>query len=151
MSEGRYIRPFRRKDAPDYQAMAMDFYGGDATLYPMTEDKLTRSMETSLARPDRFAILMLMEGDHPAGYMALAFSYSTEAGGEVCWVEELYLKLDYRSQGWGEEALQWVLDQHPDIARFRLEVAPANPDARRLYERLGFVPLPYEQMVKEVR
>ena len=34
-------------------------------------------------------------------------------------------------------------------ARLRLEVEEDNVSARRLYERLGYQPLPYLQMIKE--
>lgn len=149
MRKDRSIRPFQREDAAVYQTMAMDFYGGDATLYPMTAEKLGRSMDMALSHPDRFALHMLVEGEEVVGYMALTFCFSTEAGGEVCWVEELYLRPGFRSKGWGKKALGWVMERYPGMARFRLEVAPANDDARRLYERLGFVSLSYEQLIKE--
>lgn len=149
MRNGRTIRPFRREDAAIYQAMATVFYGGDATLYPITPEKLRKSMDMSLVSPDRFCIYMLMEGEAVAGYLSLTFSFSTEAGGDVCWLEELYLHPDHRGGGWGHEAIAWVMAQYPTMSRFRLEVCPSNRDARRLYERLGFVPLSYEQLVKE--
>lgn len=80
MKKDRSIRSFRREDAAIYQAMAMDFYGGDATLYPMTAEKLRRSMDMALSHPDRFALHMLVEGEEVVGYMALTFCFSTEAG-----------------------------------------------------------------------
>ena len=36
---------------------------------------------------------------------------------------------------------------HPECRRFRLEGTPANQGAARLYERLGFRFLQYDQMV----
>ena len=41
----------------------------------------------------------------------------------------------------------YVQDHYPKALRIRLEVSPANRDAARLYGRLGFRVLPYEQMI----
>jgi GNAT superfamily N-acetyltransferase len=80
-----------------------------------------------------------VDDGEPVGYGNLTFSYSTEAGGMVCWLEEIYLAPQARNRGLGGEYLAWVLKEYEDTAkRFRLEVCPANPEARRLYERHGF-------------
>ncbi|WP_331836964.1 GNAT family protein [Erysipelothrix piscisicarius] len=53
----------------------------------------------------------------------------------------------YRGQGLGTEALSILMDAFPDVVRFRLEVTPSNKGAKKLYERLGFEFLGYEQMI----
>ena len=40
-----------------------------------------------------------------------------------------------------------IIDAFPNIKRFRLEVAPSNDMAIKLYEKLGYHFLKYEQMV----
>lgn len=52
----------------------------------------------------------------------------------------LYLEADRRGQGLGTGLLQWMIDRARRKAKsFTVDVA-ADSRARRLYERLGFVP-----------
>ena len=60
---------------------------------------------------------------------------------------ELYLKKETRGKGYGSRFFQEVMKQHPEVMRFRLEVTRSNEAAVRLYERLGFAFLEYDQMV----
>ena len=62
-------------------------------------------------------------------------------------VEDLYFKPEYRGRGLGTQVFAYVQDHYPKALRIRLEVSPANRDAARLYGRLGFRVLPYEQMI----
>ena len=63
--------------------------------------------------------------------------------------EELYLKEEARGKGYGTMFFEKIIEQHPEVRRFRLEVSRANKDAVRLYERLGFTFLEYDQMIKD--
>ena len=83
------------------------------------------------------------------GYALLAFSYSNEAGGDVVWVDELYVKSEYRGMGIGNRFFDFLSNEYKDFARFRLETEPANDGAKRLYKRMGFEPLEYSQMIKD--
>ena len=58
----------------------------------------------------------------------------------------------YRSKGLGKEAFAFIeaLAARENIRRLRLEVEEDNVRARSLYERLGYRPLEYGQMVKEL-
>ena len=49
-------------------------------------------------------------------------------------------------KGYGEQVIRWAMEQHPECARYRLEVTGENR-AARLYERMGFRYLDYKQMV----
>jgi len=86
------------------------------------------------------------------GYLLTAKTYSREAGGLVLWLEEMYMRPAYRSKGLGKEAFAFIeaLAARENIRRLRLEVEEDNVRARSLYERLGYRPLEYGQMVKEL-
>ncbi|MCQ2480168.1 MAG: GNAT family N-acetyltransferase, partial [Clostridia bacterium] len=76
---------------------------------------------------------------------------SQEAGGMVCWIEELYVKEEYRNNGIGKEFFDFIKREiEPKCKRIRLEVEDYNIGAKRLYSSLGFEMLPYEQMIKEL-
>ena len=61
--------------------------------------------------------------------------------------EELYLKEEARGKGYGSRFFEMVMKERTEIRRFRLEVSKANEKAVRLYRRLGFEFLDYDQMV----
>ena len=60
--------------------------------------------------------------------------------------EELYLKEEARGKGYGSRFFEAVMKERPEIRRFRLEVTGSNEKAVRLYRRLGFEFLDYDQM-----
>ena len=95
------------------------------------------------------AFILEYEGQ-PAGYGLIAKTFSQEAGGYVYWLEELYILEEFRSKGLGSEFFAYV-EEHKEegVLRFRLEVEEDNTRAAALYERLGYKPLNYKQMMKE--
>lgn len=94
--------------------------------------------------------MIIEQGDKIAGFSHISFSWSSEVGGLVVIIEDLYIKPDFRSKGIGRAFFNEIFEEHKDKAmRFRLEVAKDNLRARALYKDLGFEYLEYLQMVKE--
>lgn len=144
------IRDIRPEDRALYVEMSKDFYSGDAVLYPMTEEKLDATLQTALVGSPLMRLVMMEADGEIVGYGNLSFTWSTEAGGMVCWLEEIYIRPEHRGHGYGQAYLNWALNTYRDtVKRFRLEVCPQNPAAKRLYERFGFEDLGYLQMVHE--
>ena len=81
------------------------------------------------------------------GYAMLAKSFSTEFGKPCIWVEDLFLKEEYRGQGIATGFFRFIEEKYP-AALFRLEVEPENEKALRVYTRAGFDTLPYMEMKK---
>ena len=68
----------------------------------------------------------------------------------MVWLEELYIRAEFRSRGLGSEFFRQVTEENRDARRFRLEVEPENVRAIALYRRLGYENLPYVQMIRDV-
>ena len=83
-----------------------------------------------------------------AGYALLAKSYSREAGGEMLWLDEIYLKGEYRGMGAAKKFFAFMHERFSP-ARFRLEVESDNKRAIALYEKNGYKVLPYVQMIRD--
>ena len=81
------------------------------------------------------------------GRAAGVWCYSAEVGGRCVFLEEIYLRPEFRGRGLGIEILTWIEKQYPTARRFRLEVNQINQGAVRLYEKAGYEYLRYEQMV----
>ena len=87
-----------------------------------------------------------MEDERIVGFGYTTIYYACEAGGRCMMFEELFLKEEARGKGYGSRYFQEMLERHPEVRRFRLEVSRSNEAAVRLYERLGFSFLEYDQM-----
>lgn len=86
-----------------------------------------------------------------AGYALLARSFSQEAGGMVTWIEELYIRPEFQGHGLGTAFFQFLEAQNDGtVKRYRLEYEPDNLRGAALYRRLGFTPLTYGQMIKDI-
>lgn len=127
------------------------FYNSDAVLHPIREEYRLKTWD-EIMRSDEYAdCYFAQNGNEITGYMLLAYTFSQEAGGRVCWIEELFVKEKYRNHGTGKEFFEYIKEHiEPSCKRIRLEVEDYNTGAKRLYSSLGFEMLPYEQMIKEL-
>ena len=82
----------------------------------------------------------------------LKLASTTVQKGYLCfvWIEEAYVREEFRSKGLGRELFSYVEREYPFAARFRLEVEDDNLRAIKLYTNLGYKNLPYSQMIKDV-
>ena len=79
------------------------------------------------------------------GYGMVAKSFSTEFGKPCMWIEDLYLKEEYRGLGLGSKFLNYIAEKYPE-AILRLEVEEENERAIKTYKKCGFEVLPYMEM-----
>ena len=134
-----------------YIRMAEEFYSSDAVLHPIPRAYIERTADEAL-QSDAYAEIYLLECEgEPAGYGLTARTFSQEAGGSVLWIEELYIREQFRSRGLGREFFSYIEEKNKDrTARIRLEVEEENTRAASLYERLGYEKLDYKQMIKDL-
>ncbi len=81
------------------------------------------------------------------GYGMLAKSFSTEFGKPCIWIEDIYVKEEFRGLGIGSKFLAFVEKKYP-AALLRLEAEEENRPAVHVYEKSGFTRLPYLEMIK---
>mgnify|MGYP004702430813 CR=1 FL=1 len=142
------IRAITQADRDLFFALSDEFYHSAAVLHPVPREYYARSWD-ELMRPNGYLECFIFEVDGaPAGYALIAKTYSPEAGGPAIWLEELFVRAQYRSQGLGRAFFEYMQKNRP-AARYRLEVEPDNARARALYEQLGYRELPYMQMVRD--
>lgn len=146
------IRKMTEKDRELYIKMAEEFYSSDAVLHPIPHENFEKTADEAM-RSDAYCEIYLLECDgKAAGYGLTARTFSQEAGGQVLWVEEIYIREDFRSRGLGREFFSYLEENNKEkITRFRLEVEEENARAIFLYKRLGYDLLNYKQMVKDFK
>ena len=119
-------------------------------LHPVPDSYFERTFD-EMMRSDVYADGFLLEDENGTcmGYALTAKSFSQECGGQCVWVEELYVLPAYQGKGMGSRVFELLNAYYPDCCRFRLEVEPENEGAARLYRRLGYEALGYDQYVLE--
>ena len=144
---------FRDITAADHDLilpMVADFYRTDAVDHEEPVEIMERSF-AACAAPDEPLLrgVLVSRGEEAVGYVYLTFCYSAEVGGRCVFIEEIFLKEQFRGMGLGREIMDWMEKEYPAVRRFRLEVTQVNKSAIRLYEKSGYKYLKYDQMVFE--
>lgn len=146
------LRNFNQNDKTNFIEMCKDFYSSDAVLHTVNETAFERTFRLCLQEnPYAEGFIYEHEGQI-AGYSLVSYAYSNEAGGITAWIEELYLKKEYRKKGLGKILLAETENKIKGrSARIRLEVTENNLPAINLYLKNGYSELKYLQFVKENR
>ena len=85
------------------------------------------------------AWLILRDGKY-VGYVVLTVSFSFEYRGYDAFIDELYIAEEYRRQGLGQRAMEFVETAALDLGvnAIHLEVTHGNDPAIGLYRRVGY-------------
>jgi len=83
---------------------------------------------------------LILDGTSAVGYLVLCFGYSLEWLGRDAFVDEFYLREEYRGRGWGQKTMQFLEESARElhVRALHLEVMSGNEGAMRLYRKLGF-------------
>lgn len=145
------IRKLQTSDFDDVLSMMLVFYASDALLIHPGEDVLRKTLRDALADTPYLEAFGFEEAGVLAGYGMVAMSYSTEAGGLCAWIEDIYIRPEYRGKGYGTGFLDFVKERYTGHAvRLRLEAEPENERAMAVYRKAGFTVLGYTQLVKSL-
>ncbi len=143
------IRPFSEEDKESYLHFSRDFYSGGAALHPIPEEYMEHTFDRLVSGMPHGDGFMLWDDDKRVGYCLISFLWSTEAGGLLALIDELYISPDFRGKKLGSTFLEQIESYYQDkIVGLRLEVCASNQGAIRLYQRYGFQFLDYRQMIK---
>ena len=84
---------------------------------------------------------LILLGGEVAGYLVLTFGFSLEFGGRDAFVDELFVKDEFRGHGAGKAALGFAAEvcRARGIRALHLEVERANEAAQGIYRKAGFV------------
>ena len=109
-----------------------------------SEDPLARKLYGCLTEllnyPKYGSVFLIKHSGLITGYIILTFSYSLEYGGRDAFIDEFYIKQEYRNKGVGSTALNHIIKyaRTTGLKALHLEVKEKHSRAVRLYERTGF-------------
>lgn len=139
MSSPVSISPAGPADADVLIPLMREFYAGEGL--PFDEAVLRGALAELWEQPLHGGAWLARAGDEPVGYGVLCCGFSLEYRGRDAFVDELYVRAQWRDRGVGNRLLDAVEARcrAEGIAALHLEVDHDNPAGRRLYTRRGFV------------
>ena len=131
-------RPIAPADIEIVVEMMRDFYAIDG--YPINAEASKSLFSEFLCNSHLGRAWIIETSEKIAGYVILTFVFSFEFGGRIAFVDELFIKKEYRGKGIGKEAIDFVKSeaQKLDLKLLYLEVEPHNENAKKLYLGKGF-------------
>ena len=141
------IRNLQAKDKEEVLNMMRIFYRSPAVQTNGSEEIFQNDVENCIRENPYLEGFVMEASGEILGYAMVAKSFSTEFGKPCIWIEDLYVKEQYRHQGIGSRVLQYITQQFPGCI-FRLEVEAENSRAVAAYTKNGFEELPYMEMKK---
>jgi len=128
--------------------MMRTFYASPAVLSNGSEEIFRADVDACVSDNPYLEGYILEWDGALGGYAMAAKSFSTEFGKSCIWIEDLYIRPEYRGLGMGSCFLTWIGEKYPD-AILRLEAEEENENAIRVYRKSGFEVLPYLELKKE--
>ncbi|MBR2885963.1 MAG: GNAT family N-acetyltransferase [Clostridia bacterium] len=141
------IRIMTPKDKSAVLEMMRVFYTSPAVFTNGSEEIFLSDIENCINDNPYLEGYVIENLKEIQGYAMIAKSFSTEFGKPCFWIEDIYIKDEYRGAGLGKMLMDFILKKYTDCI-FRLEVEEENERAVKLYEKCGFTVLPYMEMKK---
>ena len=119
--------------------MMRDLYAHDG-LAPLDEATARRALLGVIGDDTLGRAFMILLANEVAGYAVLTFGYSLEFHGRDAFVDEIYLRAEYRGLGIGKRALQFLTEvcAAEGVKALHLEVERGNTSAQTVYRKFGF-------------
>lgn len=126
-------------DADMLLQFMQEFYAFDHLEFE--EESARRALTTLLNDAALGRVWLICTDSVAIGYVVLVFGFSLEFRGRDAFVDEFYLREEYRGKGIGTQALHFVEDacRSLNIRALHLEVSRDNTPAQRVYRAFGFV------------
>lgn len=142
------IRPMKAADREAVLSMMRTFYASPAVLSNGSEEIFRADFDHCVSDCPYLEGYIFEHDAAVAGYAMVAKSFSTEFGKPCVWIEDLYLREDFRGMGAGSRFLTMIGEKYPN-AILRLEAEEENERAIHVYRKSGFEVLPYLELKKD--
>ncbi len=148
-------RKMTAPDVTDAFGMLRDFLHGDehylasSTAYgDRGIQGLNDALYLFLEHPDLGFVWMAHDDNEVAGVCVVCYAVSTSMGSLVAKLDDVSVKEERRGKGIGTALLEQLKEQlrKESVTRIDVGVHLENSDARKFYEKLGFVPLNEERL-----
>lgn len=141
------IQEMKKEHTDEVFQMMKVFYSSPAVSTNGSDEIFMSDIQNCINDNPYLEGYVFAEQDKIMGYAMAAKSFSTEFGKPCVWIEDIYIKPDYRGKGIGSQFLDYIEQKYRDSI-LRLEVEEDNTAAVHVYKKSGFDVLPYMEMKK---
>lgn len=138
MSNDPQLRVALEPDADLLLDFMESYYAFDG--HGFDREKARGALVSLLRDPNFGRAWLILDAGSPVGYIVICLGYSLEWLGRDAFVDEFYLRKEYRGRGWGQKIMACLEDAARDLGvrALHLEVVDGNDAAGHLYRKLGF-------------
>lgn len=141
------IRNMRASDKGKIIDMMRVFYASPAVMSNGSEEIFSNDVENCINDCPYLEGYVFEDNGEILGYAMAAKGFSTEFGKPCIWLEDLYIKENFRGHGIAKMFFDYIIEKYKNHI-FRLEVEEDNTRAVSVYKSAGFDVLPYTEMIK---
>jgi diamine N-acetyltransferase len=133
------FKPATSDDVETLIVMMRDLYAHDG-LGPLDEAAARRALSGVIGDDTLGRVFLILLANEAVGYAVLTFGYSLEFHGRDAFVDEIYLRAEYRGLGIGKRALRFLSEVcvAEGVNALHLEVERENTSAQTVYRKFGF-------------
>lgn len=128
----------KKEHLEEFLTMMEDFY--QMNEYSFSEHRAADSFLEIIANDALGKVWLIGHNHHIIGYLIFTYGFSFEYGGRDAFVDEIYLKADFRNQGFGTMILETLdfLAKKENVKAIHLEVERLNSSGNKLYLKSGY-------------
>lgn len=134
------FKKIRTEDIDTLLNLMADFYAIDN--YPINTVITRKNFDLFISKPDLGQCFIIEHNGKPAGYLLLAYMFMFEFGGQIAFLDELYIDPNFQGNGLGKIAVEFAQQyaKEIDLKILYLEVELHNQRAIQLYKKHDFKP-----------
>ena len=142
------IRLMKEQDKNEVIEMMTVFYASEAVSTNGSREIFESDFNNCINSCPYLEGYVFEENDNICGYAMVAKSFSTEFGKPCIWIEDLYIKEEYRHQKLGSLFFDFLKEKYKDTIQ-RLEVDKNNVFAIKAYKKNNFEEVDYLQFIRK--
>ena len=142
------IRLMKEQDKNEVIEMMTVFYASEAVSTNGSREIFESDFNNCINSCPYLEGYVFEENDKICGYAMVAKSFSTEFGKPCIWIEDLYIKEEYRHKKLGSLFFDFLKDNYKDTIQ-RLEVDKQNVFAIKAYKKNNFEEVDYLQFIRK--
>ena len=142
------IRLMKEQDKNEVIEMMTVFYASEAVSTNGSREIFESDFNNCINSCPYLEGYVFEENDNICGYAMVAKSFSTEFGKPCIWIEDLYIKEEYRHKKLGSLFFDFLKDNYKDTIQ-RLEVDKNNVFAIKAYKKNNFDEVDYLQFIRK--
>ena len=142
------IRLMKEQDKNEVIEMMTVFYASEAVSTNGSREIFESDFNNCINSCPYLEGYVFEENDNICRYAMVAKSFSTEFGKPCIWIEDLYIKEEYRHKKLGSLFFDFLKENYKDTIQ-RLEVDKHNVFAIKAYKKNNFDEVDYLQFIRK--